>query len=108
MGLRQPWVALCMGAVIAAAVPLPAPAQGLSAENCRATRTIVAAAIAGRKAGETPQAVGARLASDAGGIAARYRATVPTLVDLVYKLDPGLLTEATAAQFETMCLSYQG
>lgn len=88
--------------------PAPAAAQGLSAENCRATRAILSAAIAGRKAGETRQAIAARLSSGGSGIGARYRATVPPLVELVFKLDPGLLTEATAADYEAQCLAYEG
>lgn len=105
--MRQSWFALCI-VLGTGGMTLPAAAQGLDAESCRATRAIVSATIKGRKAGATPQAISARLESDEGGIAARYRATVPPLVDLVYKLNPALLTEATADQFETICLSRQG
>lgn len=105
--MRQLCFALCIGLGAGGMAP-PAAAQGLDADSCRATRAIVSAAIKGRKAGATPQAIGARLGSDEGGVDARYRPTVPPLVDLVYKLDPSLLSEATADQFESICLSREG
>lgn len=104
---RQLWFGLCILLLVTA--PLTAPAaQGLGTQTCRVTRAIVSAAITGRRAGETAAAIVRRLSGGDTAVAARYRPTVPTLVDLVFTLDPVELTEATAELYEAQCLGFEG
>lgn len=101
--MRLFWRAL----LVTALLPVPAAAQGLGAENCRVTRTILSEAIAGRRAGEAPEVIVTRLSTGEAAVAGPYRLTVAPLVDLVFKLDPQSLSEETAALYEAQCLAYK-
>lgn len=98
---------LCLALVLSVALPAIAAAQGLSAENCRATRDILSQVIEGRKAGLSAEAVTARLSEGEDAVDETFVETVPPLVTLAYSLEPDMLTDQVAEEYETQCLSYK-
>lgn len=93
--------------MLGCALPVAAPAEGLGQVHCSATRQILEVVIKGRKAGLSAQSLKSELTTGAAAVAKIYRPTVAPLVDLVFNLDPGMLTEQTAAAYETECLNYK-
>ena len=77
---------LCLALLLSIALPTVAAAQGLSRENCRATRDILAQVIEGRKAGMSAKAVTAQLSKGEQAVDEKYVETVPPLVKLASSL----------------------
>jgi len=98
---------LCLALLLSIALPTVAAAQGLSRENCRATRDILAQVIEGRKAGMSAKAVTAQLSKGEQAVDEKYVETVPPLVKLAYSLEPSMLTGQVAKDYEAQCLSYK-
>lgn len=96
--------AIAIAGLCCALLPAAA-AQGLGKQDCRATREVVATAVAARMAGEAADAVKARLSEGEGAVAPVYAATVGPLVDWVFGLDRQALSPDLAAAFEAECLS---
>jgi hypothetical protein len=94
-------------ALIAVLLTAAAPALAGKAENCAATAGIVRDAVAQRADGKAMTDTVAFLASDAGGVAAKYREAVPALVDWVYTLPEDQLTDAAPTAFEGACLAHE-
>lgn len=100
-------VRLCLALLVSVALPAAAAAQGLSRENCRATRDILSQVIEGRKAGLSGRAVTEKLSKGKDAVDEKYIETVPPLVKLAYSLEPAMLTEQVAKDYEAQCLSYK-
>ncbi len=94
---------LCAVFILTAA---PTLAAGRASENCAATASIVADAVAHRDAGSAQSDTLTALSG--GDIDARFVPTVQPLVDWVYTLPSDHLTGEAATAFEAACLKQAG
>lgn len=99
-------IRLALMIALALALGPMALAAGLGKDDCRATRDILSAAVAARKAGANAETVKAQLTRGDGAVEARYAATVAPLVDLVFALERAALSDRIAEQYERQCLQY--
>lgn len=96
-----------IAAIALTAICLPglALASDTKDADCAATAGIVSDAVAERTGGNSQAGAIDFLTSDEGGIAEKYDAAVPLLVEWVYTLPEDQLTDAVAKAFEEVCLA---
>ncbi|MEM6587084.1 MAG: hypothetical protein AAF641_01450 [Pseudomonadota bacterium] len=84
----------------------PSFANAKRKESCAITAEIVSQAVFARMAGQTPDQAKAALRADGSGITGIYKATIPTLVDMVYGFEQSTLGQGVVDEYETQCLSF--
>ncbi|MEM7731983.1 MAG: hypothetical protein AAF280_04280 [Pseudomonadota bacterium] len=85
---------------------LPAFSNAKRKESCTITADIVSQAVFARMAGQTPDQAKAALRADGSGITGIYKATIPTLVDMVYGFEESTLGQGVIDEYEKQCLSF--
>lgn len=98
---------LSIAAVLLTAMPVFAETKEQRAERCGAQNAIVVKAIELRLARESEDKAKDIILADEGGIDAKYAASVPGMVGLIYSMKRRDVKELDASSFEKACLEYE-
>lgn len=104
MGFRL--IHICCAVAICASLAAPALANEKRKESCAITANIVSQAVFARMAGQTSDQAKATLRADGSGITGIYKATIPTLVDMVYGFEEDTLGQGVVDEYEAQCLRF--
>ena len=93
---------------IAMALWLAAPALASEQRKatCEITAGIVSQAVAARLDGRSQAQAKADLAQDGSGITGIYKATIPSLVDMVYGFEQSTLGDGVVDDYMAQCLKF--
>lgn len=95
---------LAIGFVALLATPTLASKQ--REESCAKTADIVAQAVDARLNGRSSDQAKSDLSGEGSGITGIYKATIPTLVDMVYGFEESTLGPGVVDDYETQCLKF--
>ena len=96
----------CLGLFFSVIIAAPALANTKRQESCDITAGIVSQAVDARIAGKTPDQTKAALREDGSGITGIYKATISTLVDMVYGFEESTLGDGVVDEYKTQCLNF--
>ena len=85
-------------------IAAPALASEQRKETCEITADIVSQAVAARLDGRTQAQAKTDLSQDGSGITGIYKATIPSLVDMVYGFEQSTLGDGVVEDYRAQCL----
>ena len=87
-------------------IAAPSVAATKREQSCTITAGIVSLAVTARMAGQTAKQTKESLRSDGSGVTGIYKATIPTLVDMVYGFEESTLGDGVVDDYKAQCLNF--